>query len=258
MRLRRVNEEAKRRARRRRQRVMVIAVAVSVTVAGVAIAAMSGGERGSSSAASGAEAGGTIGAPGVEAVEPIAAWGVVHDGWVRIYADGRVLWENDTGRILERRLTRTGMALVRSGVLTGADIDDGRHDALASGIWAEAEFRPFSPSVYAVCFWVQLEETGRHIPATAVVDELPRAAQALVRGTERHFEARWGHFPSQREPGAECFRLSPATVDAFQASLDSDDRRSWDVEGDLPAPEPRIFPEVSPVMPDGTLMYWGG
>ncbi|MFE5672258.1 hypothetical protein ACFQ58_11705 [Agromyces sp. NPDC056523] len=272
-------EEAKRVARRRRRRVAVIA---SLVVAGLAVAATVG-ERGSSSdesSAAGPVADLAGGVAEEDSVEVIAAWSEIHDGWVRVYSDGRVIWVNQAGPPFERRLTRSGLALVRSGALAPSDIDDlgGQPGAFEVRLrlirsprsllrgpwegptetWVEEEFRPYAPSSYALCFWVQLRLFGYNVPATRAIDQLPRAAQELVYGTERQFPSAGVDDPLEREAAVECFELRPEIVSRVLSSMNRVSMvlgpQPGAIRGDPQSPEPFI----NAVMPDGGLLSWGG
>ena len=74
--------------------------------------------------------------------------------------------------ISERRLTPAGLDLVRSGAVQPSDFV--LSVSLPDGAWADAEFKPYAPSGYAVSF-----STDPPTPA------LPAAAQTMLRGKER-------------------------------------------------------------------------
>ena len=105
---------------------------------------------------------------------------------IQVYADGRVIWSQQTGFTgssrtssttgwLERRLTPEGVDLVRSGAIQLEDLDPPSH--VPASVWEDPEVKPYVPSRYAVCAaWSQ--ETMRL---------LPQRTQDLLRGhTDKH------------------------------------------------------------------------
>jgi hypothetical protein len=81
-----------------------------------------------------------------------------------VYADGRVIsggWIGDSnGTTREQRLTPEGVELVRSGAV------EPERFALSSnpvpaGAWENPEFKPYVPSRYAVCYW--MERSGDYV-----------------------------------------------------------------------------------------------
>jgi hypothetical protein len=101
--------------------------------------------------------------------------------YIQVYADGRVIWSQQTGFTgisrtssttgwLERRLTPEGVDLVRSGAIRLEDLDPPSH--VPASVWEDPEVKPYVPSRYAVCAaWSQ--ETMRL---------LPQRTQDLLRG----------------------------------------------------------------------------
>jgi hypothetical protein len=92
--------------------------------------------------------------------------------YIQVYADGRVIWSQQTGFTgnsrtssttgwLERRLTPEGVDLVRSGAIRLEDLDPPSH--VPASVWEDPETKPYVPSRYAVCAsWSQ--ETMRLLP----------------------------------------------------------------------------------------------
>lgn len=81
------------------------------------------------------------------------ATGDFGNGWIYIYADGRVIWATDsepTGGWLEQRLTRTGVELIRS-------------EMLATGLFEEDQpaVRPNAPSQRFVFGTIQVRNGDR-------------------------------------------------------------------------------------------------
>ena len=88
-------EEARRHARARRRIWAGIAIAVSiVAVTAVAVTLALAGSGSSPGERPDADAGAGIPAAVVPAAEAelVTSWGRIHEGWVLVYADGRVIW----------------------------------------------------------------------------------------------------------------------------------------------------------------------
>jgi hypothetical protein len=92
--------------------------------------------------------------------------------YIQVYADGRVIWSQQTGFTgnsrtssttgwLERRLTPEGVDLVRSGAIRLADLEPPSH--VRASVWEDPEVKQYVPSRYGVCAaWTQ--ETMRLLP----------------------------------------------------------------------------------------------
>ena len=169
-------EEARQRTRRRRRR--YAAAAIMLAVIGVSLGIVLGRSGPSQSASAGLPS--SAGAPDPnEAASIVAQYGARSVGYVIVYADGRVILYGGFGGpashpapISERRLTPAGLDLVRSGAVQPSDFV--LSVSLPAGAWADAEFKPYAPSGYAVSFSTDL-------PTPA----LPAAAQTMLRGKER-------------------------------------------------------------------------
>lgn len=263
-------EEAKQHARLRRRRMAIIAVAASVAIAGVAAAAVvAGGSTGSSSvqryddpALTGVPAAGNSG-------RLVASWGVIHSGWMLVYADGRTLRYPDGGPIQEQFLTEFGLRLITSGIIPEEEWSRGR---MPSGSWAESGGRIFAPSSYAVCAGRAAEEGEAHdraVPATSILGEFPAEFRSLLRGTQRTYEPvvfrQVRQDPHWIDAGysdpVECFTLSPATARALTAYSMDRPERALEEGGDfldLPGMPDGMYVGIQPVMPHGQVVHWGG
>jgi hypothetical protein len=120
----------------------------------------------------------------------IAHYGKIHVGYVYVYADGLVVMLPDIGAtpvgairysLAERRLTREGVDLVRSGAIDPSAILTKR---LPDSAWAEPEFRPYAPSSYAICDWTE----NYPMDPSRVGSRVPAPVQALLRGKERTYD----------------------------------------------------------------------
>jgi hypothetical protein len=101
-------------------------------------------------------------------------------GYVRVYADGRVLSAGTFGGIIvERRLSPEGVELVRSGTLDPAAVVDRAFPGPASA-WEDRKGKPYVPARYGACFG---PAAGVALDVEALLDLLPTAAQALLRGS---------------------------------------------------------------------------
>jgi hypothetical protein len=136
-----------------------------------------------------------------DAASIVAKYGKVHDGWVLVYADGRVIAYGSNGQcsdcderseyaggdLFERRLTANGLDLVRSGTIPPRFLLSGRQvydPAMPADTWADPEFKPYLPSRLAACWDPWNPEVSRPGHATEIVGRLPAAARALLRGKE--------------------------------------------------------------------------
>ena len=126
--------------------------------------------------------------------EVIAEYAEIHVGHVYVYSDGRVIWKlgslgyladgvDPPETIKERRLTREGVELARSGALEPSAFGP-PWTSLPADIWAN-EIRTYMPARYAVCY---LDEEGNVIDPTGVVGVLPPRAEALLQGKGRTFD----------------------------------------------------------------------
>jgi hypothetical protein len=141
-----------------------------------------------------------LGAPLVEGPDPgstlLTSWAQIHTGWVLIYGDGRVIWHKEEAQnnqsvqtpIYERRLTAAALDVVRSGTLAPRDLLLGYHLYGDDKLWAEPTARIYEPSKYAICpHVVQNPDSAVGVNPAEVMDQLPAAAQDLLRGTEHTY-----------------------------------------------------------------------
>lgn len=125
----------------------------------------------------------------------VLAWWGPHNGWVYLYADGRVIWSPDGDAIYELRLSPAGVDLFRSeAVLPREEFLDwvlNRCSGVAcvsplpANAWEDAEIRAWVPTKYAICYLGPRD----YIEPSGVVGLLPAPAQALLGGKERTYRA---------------------------------------------------------------------
>ena len=115
----------------------------------------------------------------------IAQYQRFHAGYVYVYGDGLVLSLNDNNGpwvLMERRLTREGVNLVRSGAVAASAFLV-VPTQLPDGSWENPESRPYQSSKHAICYW-----TGEgYVDAESVQRVLPVPAQDWLRGKERTY-----------------------------------------------------------------------
>lgn len=167
-------------------------------------------------------------------------------GWVAVYSDGRVIRSSDSGSsndAIERRLTADGLDQVRSGGIKPRALfmDFYRSNGLApsytaarnarpAGTWADANFKPYVPSGYAI-FYHGNEESD----ATEVLGRLPASVQALLRGNERTYHRIvFTGVPS----GAQYLEVSATEAPVVRENL----RGPFELHPLLPHGEPIYFP----------------
>ena len=272
-------EEARQRARARRRRYRMLGILVSIAAAAAIAATAAVMGSGPSPADppvldSPAGAGAPVADPPVADATLVASWGAIHEGWVLVYGDGRVIWYPDAGAgwypdsgvgryaIVERRLTPAGLELVRSGALGVGQFN--RAALVPADVWAEAEWRPYVPAEYAVCHWEQGDTSGQWVAASAVFAELPPAARTLLRDRQRPFTG-FSFAPAKDPPGllgpVECFALTTDEADQLvEVSYRPDVQRYQDEGTFLRFVGERLVIEMSitPVMPHGEFVLWGG
>ena len=194
----------------------------------------------------------------------IARWGAVHDGWVLVYGDGRVLAYRDVGQVLDRRLTAKGLALVRSGAVHPRTLLRGPL-SVPAGTWVDPQFTPYVPSEYAACF------SGPNHPlvnGSQMLSHLPAAARGVLRGRERTYldvdiVSRPNSDPTP--PGVECSAVSLTDAPVVIASLRSAGFTIFDLSnsqamatcGVIDRPEGTMLC-LNPVLPHGSWVLWGG
>jgi hypothetical protein len=215
-----------------------------------------------------------------DAATIVALFAKFQAGWVLVYGDGRVIRHSDlvsggSGDMFERRLTATGLDLVRSGAIgLGAIL---RTAPLPADTWADPEFKPYVPSRYAACLDPGNPDGFLGIRpghATAILGRLPAAAQPLLRGKEHTYSS---VLFSPSGPPVECFEVSTAEAlvffktllragFAFKAWVDGDgESHSWNGwSGVTPGPcgaleQPAAIGVcLMPILPHGEWVAWGG
>lgn len=265
------------RDRVRRRRATVVAVLAAIAIAAAVVILAVGGRAGASaglrsgSAAADAPPGAADDAGPVELVD---SWAALHQGWVMVFADGRVLRYANAGSTLygeqtrdllvERRLSADGLARVRTGDVSAADFGVVLPALMPDDVWADAAFRPYVPSAYAVCAWQGGRGPRGWMNVAGVLHDLPGAMQSIVRGTEREYAGyAFDAFqvPEELLGPVTCFGVSPqaAAVVVGMSERPSDRYRS---EGDLLTFTSRhgepITLVILPVMPHGQFAIWGG
>ncbi|HEX6579994.1 MAG TPA: hypothetical protein VF195_03900 [Actinomycetota bacterium] len=185
--------------------------------------------------------------------EVVARFAKLHEGFVYVYADGRVLWFGYTSTINEQRLTPEGIDLVLSGdvepqrFLHWSDLD------LPAGAWADAEIRPYVASRYAVCFYQEIGESnpgtineGYEYPSR-VVGFFPEPSRAILRGKDHTYE----HSGEALDPGPiDCSEVTTDEARALDTILS--DVRVEDSEGD------EIYWETHMILPHGEWLVMYG
>ena len=250
-----VIEEARRRARRRRIRQGIV-VAVVAAVAAAVVAAL--GSRQSQPPQGGGDSPAAAQDSGVgltDVSDPsqlLASYGAVHVGWVLVYVDGRVLWYPDHDPVFERRLTPRGVALIRAGSLDPGDLK-GTFDLTApAGVWVEPEWHEYRASAYAVCLWAGVNQPGE-------VRALPAAAREVLSDAP---PARAGHVVAESYEASawNCLRLDRADLAALERTAARVNR--WGSGDEIVFPRSRhgstLTAFVSPIMPHGEWIAWGG
>jgi hypothetical protein len=198
-------EEARQRQRRRRRRYAAAAALVVLTGAALSLVlGRPGPSRSVDAELSPAQA---AAVPRDEAATLIAHHWAFHKAYVLIYDDGRaiVALEGHPSRPwFERRLTRAGVELVRSGalpprsvlqdmlltdldapdIILGAALARISSSSLPAGTWADSQYRSYQPSRYAVC----PDGFGLDTALGMLADRGLPAVAALLRGTERTYD----------------------------------------------------------------------
>jgi hypothetical protein len=194
----------------------------------------------------------------------LASYVQIHDGFVYVYGDGRVIWHNDAPwgsrepTAYERRLSPRGLGLVWSGVLVANDFNEGR--PVPVDAWIDPPnmpYAPWTPAEFAGCLYQEsLDPGGYPSDATHRLGDLPASARALLH-TQRTYPHALSHYTGRATSG-ECFVLTPeeartaaptlspqnlyTPVELIPASADAGAIRLW----------------VLPVLPHGETFMWGG
>lgn len=123
-----------------------------------------------------------------ELVAKYHGWAGVEVRFVYVYADGRVIswiWTEDqlSAALSERRLTPEGVELVRSGAVQPVDFIP--PNEVPADAWEDPEIKPFVPSRYSVCFWMDSGSTRDDVAGwqdpSRVVGFFPAPARAILR-----------------------------------------------------------------------------
>ena len=234
-------EEARQRARRRRR--MYAAVAAALALLGVSLAVVFGRPEASQSALPEPDA-----LPVTSDDEPatiVAQYARFHEGWVVVYADGRVIRHSDLGAVgssdsmFEARLTADGLDRVRSGAIQPKDFLY-TNVWLSSDAWADTHFEPYepAPTKYAICYW----RGNGFDDATDGMGRLPAAAQAVLRGRQRTYNNPILPVLPQDPPVApvECFEVSAGEATALEGTLSGTNFSAL------------------PILPHGEWVFWAG
>lgn len=201
---------------------------------------------------------------------PVNGGRVPYVGMVRLYADGRLIWNyyigegnsRSTGHI-EQRLTPEGVELVR-GVDDLSEKDPLRlRDRLPSSAWEDSTIRPFVPARYGACLLADDGSGTIHSNLDRTLAEklnmLPPKVSGLLRNRE----------PVPKAGDAygdlfDCLGLTTAQARQLDAALreagfDQDEWRNrylleyhLDLDGDGPGTA-TIAIWFEPVFPDGTI-----
>ena len=175
-------------------------------------------------------------------------------GDVFVYADGRVIFNHQSyGQLSERRLTPEAVDLVRSGAIKPENLHPPVLFGVPAGAWADAEFRPYVPSWYAVCYYMKerrLQPTvnGGYEYPSRVLPFFPSPARAILRGEVSHGIV-GGAAGDPDSP--ECSAVTTEEGRALEEMLS--DSTVEDSEGD------RILWEAFlPILPHGAAFNSGG
>lgn len=281
----RTNSSSERRPRRTGYRFAVIAAAVAF--AAVAALAIGGASTTTEPApASGVDRSTAFGDADAAAV--VAAWSRRQVGWVYVYGDGRVLLRPDSGRrispdggymygILERRLSPSGLQLVRAGAVDLEDVLVG--GGLPVGAWGPSTQAQFWPTEYALCLLdtgapsVAVREAGFLLDVREIHSRLPDTVQAILRDsavqtfTDDFDDDGMDGAHSAPGPGVGCFVESrERMLDLWAQTRMSD---GSDDRGVLRVGEPsfgvltgtdgtEFFVIAIPILPHGGWVLWGG
>lgn len=205
-------------------------------------------------------------------VSVIAQHARIHMGYIYIYEDGQVvLYEDGSGRLLERRLTQQGVDLVRSGAVDSRPWLTG----LPERAWVDPEYRPYAPSRYAICY----RGAGEPIDASRAISGLPASAQVLLRGKERTYDKTdaglggWPPVACSEVTVEQAFVLVDLLADAgFETGSNgpepnflaagSDGGLMWPASPatatEAEVQDASVSLTFQPILPHGTWVVWGG
>lgn len=280
----RTNTSSERRPRRTGYRFAVFAAAMAF--AAVATLAIVGSRTTEQAPATGVDRSTAFDDPAEAAV--VAAWSRRQVGWVYVYGDGRVLLRPDSGRrispdggylygILERRLSPSGLQLVRAGAVDLEDVLVGSE--LPVGAWSPSTLAQFWPSEYALCLLdtapppAAAREAGFLLDVREMRSRLPDTVQAILRDsavqsfTDDFDDDGMDGEHSTQGPGAGCFVESRERMLDLWAQTRMPD--GTDDRGVLRVGEPsfgvltgtdesKFFVIAIPILPHGGWVLWGG
>jgi hypothetical protein len=275
--------DARRRGRSRRTGYALIAAAFTLALVGIAFVDL-GGRNGAPAGTPEPDEPGMPFAPvNVAPPQVVGAWARIHEGWIYVYDDGRVLSHADFGPILERRLSPRGLDLVRRGTLAPQDLQvHVGMTTVPAEVWSDPIPDAYRSDRYAVCK-LNVEGTPEDRDVLGDVGSiwrrLPADVQALFRaGRMKSFTDESvdetgdvigpdGHH-GEPGPGFDCFVLSPVQTRAVWVHTRAPEgAREVDGEllmGDATFAEPiwvadsdYLFVAV-PLLPHGGWVLWGG
>ena len=275
--------DARRGARRRRVGFALIAAASALALVGSAFAVFGGPTDAPAGAPAPDERGITAAPVNAGTADVIGVWAKIHEGWIYVYDDGRVLSHPDFGSISERRLSPRGVDLIRRGTLAPQDLQlSSTMTTVPAEVWSDPIPDAYRPDRYAVC---RLNVDGSPEDGDVLGDvgsiwrRLPAHVQALLRAgrilsfmddslDENGDDIGQDGHHIEPGPGVACFVLSPGQTRAVWAhTLAPEGSREEDGEllmSDTTFAEPEgvIGSEVMlvavPILPHGGWVLWGG
>ena len=215
--------------------------------------------------------------------EVVGVWAKIHEGWIYVYDDGRVLSHLDFGPISERRLSPHGLDLVRRGTLAPQDLQLYLSmTTVPAEVWSDPIPAAYRPDRYAVC---KLNVDGTPEDGDVLGDvgsiwrRLPAHMQALLRAgriasfTDDSLDENGdvigqdGHH-IEPGPGVDCFVLSPGQTRAVWAHTRAPEG-SREESGELQMSDTTFGEPIGvadsdflflavPLLPHGGWILWGG
>lgn len=274
-----VISDARRHARRRRTGYALIVAAAALAIVGSAFAVF-GGPSGVPTGAPERGQPGALAAPAKPAeADVVGMWAEIHDGWVYVYDDGRVLSYPDAGPITERHLSPYGVDLVREGRLDPQFLVRPQLTRMPAEAWSDSVPTPYRPSEYAVCNLSRVPDPDALSDMGLIEARLPEQVRALLRaGQVQSFTDEFvdenGDFVgpdgyhSEPGPGVDCFVLGAGQTQAVWAYTghidgvpdgDNEFRASDTTFGTLNGTDGSEFVVTAiPIMPHGGWVLWGG
>ena len=201
----------------------------------------------------------------------VARGGYRFAGYVRLYADGRVIWRmyttdhagsSSTGW-LEQRLTPEGVALVRTHeVMNPLSLQQW----LPETAWEDQQLRAFVPSGFAACLGVgdgvaahsEIETPG-YVPLEQLLAMLPAPAEDLLRGKQYVPQA----LGTREERWDACLALTTEEARLLdrilrEAGIEHDDTYQLQYHVDYPGHDGfQLGVYLEPVFPDGSVTCSG-